>query len=238
MHVGRHPGGVERRLRLQCEHLFRQVQQEPAVAVGHRPQRRPPVLGHRQLAALGRLGPRQQLLQGGVVQPAQDEHLAARQQRGVQLEGRVLGGRPDQGDGAVLDHRQEAVLLGPVEAVHLVDEQQRAAAAGPPPARQLELLLQVGDAGEHRRQRHELQVRVLGQQPGDGGLAAAGRAPQDARRQPALGQHPADRAFRAEQMVLPDDFVDPVGAQPVGERTRRLGLEEAHGPQSSPAPGW
>ena len=59
-----------------------------------------------------------------MVEPAEDQHLAARQQRGVELEARILGRRADQGDRAVLDIRQEAVLLGAVEAVDLVHEQQ------------------------------------------------------------------------------------------------------------------
>jgi hypothetical protein len=46
--------------------------------------------------------------------------------RGVELEGRVLGRRPHQHHGAVFHHGQETVLLGPVEAMDLVDEQQRA----------------------------------------------------------------------------------------------------------------
>ena len=73
----------------------------------------------------------------GIVEPAQHQHLAARQQRGVELERRVLGRGADQRDRAVLDVRQEAVLLGAVEAMDLVDEQQRALAVlaalrGPP----------------------------------------------------------------------------------------------------------
>ncbi len=49
-------------------------------------------------------------------------------ERAVELEGRVLGGGADQHDRAVLDIGQEAVLLGAVEAMDLVDEQQRALA--------------------------------------------------------------------------------------------------------------
>ena len=51
-----------------------------------------------------------------------------RQERGVDLERRVLGRRADQGDRPVLDGRQQGVLLGLVEPVDLVDEQDRALA--------------------------------------------------------------------------------------------------------------
>ena len=62
---------------------------------------------------------------------AQHVHAAAREQRRVHLEGRVLGGGADEDDRALLDVGQEGVLLGAVEAVDLVDEQDRAQAAAP-----------------------------------------------------------------------------------------------------------
>ena len=60
-------------------------------------------------------------------QPAQHEHLRTRQQRGVDLERRVLGRRADQHDVAGLDARKEGILLRLVEPVNLVDEDDRAA---------------------------------------------------------------------------------------------------------------
>ena len=65
--------------------------------------------------------------------------LAAREQRRVDLEVGVLGGRPDQGQQPFLDRRQQRVLLGLVEAVDLVEEEDRRPparpAAAPAPAR-------------------------------------------------------------------------------------------------------
>ena len=46
------------------------------------------------------------------------------------LKGGILGGRADQDDVAALDVGQEGVLLGAVEAVDLVDEQEACAALG------------------------------------------------------------------------------------------------------------
>ena len=51
--------------------------------------------------------------------------LAARQERGVHLEVRVLGRRADQGHEPLLDRRQQRVLLRLVEAVDLVEEENR-----------------------------------------------------------------------------------------------------------------
>ena len=64
----------------------------------------------------------------------QHVHCRARQQRAVHFEGRVLGGGADEGQQALLDKRQEGVLLGLVEAVHFIHEQNGARPAAPAPA--------------------------------------------------------------------------------------------------------
>ena len=163
-----------------------------------------------------------------VVEPLQHEHLAARQQRAVQFERRILGGGADQHHGAVLDIGQEAVLLRPVEAVDLVDEEQRALAADAPLLRRVEHLAQIGDAREHRRKRLEMHVRRLGEEPRDRGLAAAGRAPQDHRRKPPLRHHAPDRPVGLQKMVLPHHLVEPLRPQPVCQGPWRILLEQAH----------
>ena len=96
-----------------------------------------------------------------VVEPAQHQHLAARQERGVQLEGRVLGGGADQRHRAVLDIGQEAVLLGAIEAMDLVDEQQRALAVLAALAGGLE----DPCAGRRRRKRPPTAARNAGPRP-------------------------------------------------------------------------
>ena len=53
-------------------------------------------------------------------------HLSSRQERGVDLEVGVLRRRADQRDHSLLDTGQERVLLRLVEAVDLVEEQDRA----------------------------------------------------------------------------------------------------------------
>ena len=55
-----------------------------------------------------------------VGEAAQRHDAAAREERGVHLERRVLGRRADERHGPVLDVRQERVLLGLREAVDLV----------------------------------------------------------------------------------------------------------------------
>jgi hypothetical protein len=55
---------------------------------------------------------------------------AAGEQRGVDFEGGVFGGGADEADAAALDVGQEGVLLGLVEAMDLVDEEDGARAVG------------------------------------------------------------------------------------------------------------
>ena len=81
------------------------------------------------------------------------EDLHPREQRRVELEVRVLGRRADQRHEALLDAGQERVLLGLVEAVDLVEEEDRAPPARAEPlARAREHLAHVrdgrGDGGE------------------------------------------------------------------------------------------
>ena len=52
------------------------------------------------------------------------EHAAAADQRAVDCEERVLGGRPHKDDDAVLHLGQQHILLGLIEAVDFVDEEQ------------------------------------------------------------------------------------------------------------------
>jgi len=104
--------------------------------------------------------------------------------------------------------------------VDLVDEQQGPLAVTPALAGGLEDAPQVGDAREHRRQRLEMQVGRFGQQTRDGGLAAAGRSPQDQRIELARRQHAAERAFGTEQMVLAQDLVQGFRPQALSEGCR------------------
>ena len=211
-------GRAERLGDLDREEGFGLVEQEAAVAVGAGDQRVARFRRDGQGAVLDRFGAADQLLECVMVEPPQDQHLAARQKRGVELEARVLGRRADQGDGAVLDIGQEAVLLGAVEAVDLVHEQQGLLSGAGGGLRLGEDLLEVGNAREDRRDGDEAQADGVGEQARDAGLAGAGRSPQDHRGEPARRDHPADRAVGAGQMLLADDLVERCRPQPVGER--------------------
>ena len=211
-------GRIEARLGREIGQVLDHVQQIAAIAVGELDQARTRLGIERQLVPDRSLGACDQRLEGLVVQPIEHQHLTARHERAGEREGRVLGGRADQGDRAVLDLGQQPVLLGAIEAVDLVDEQERGLAGAPPRLRLLVHLAQVGHPGHHRRELHERLTEAPREQTSERGLAGAGRPPQDDRAEPAAREHAPERRVRAEQMVLADQLVESLRPQPVSER--------------------
>lgn len=140
---------------------------ERSAAVAERPRReraerlrgdleRPPeALGVRKRAREQR--PHLLLRQG-----LQDKKLQARAERAGHLERRVFGGRPDQGQGAVLDEGQEQVLLRLVKAVHLVQKEERLPPLRAPLGRLGGDGAHLLDPSGHRGEPHEVRPAALG----------------------------------------------------------------------------
>src|SRR4051812_38495750 len=97
--VDRHPaveqlaelGGPERLLDLDREEGLDLVEEEAAVAVGARNQRLARIGSDRQRTLFDRLGTTDEFTQRFMVEATEDQNLAPRQQRGVDLEARILG---------------------------------------------------------------------------------------------------------------------------------------------------
>ena len=149
----------------------------------------------------------------------EDEHLRARQKRRIDLERRILGCRADEHDVACLDAREERVLLRLVEAVNLVDEQNRPPAGG--------AALQLGrrhdfadllDAGEHRAELHEMRAGHLGDDAGQRGLAGPRRSPEDDRLQEVALDRLAQGHAGREDVLLTDHLVERPRPHSFGER--------------------
>ena len=209
--------GIERRAQLGIVQRFGLVEQEPSIPIGRGDQRFARCRGQRQ-RPFQRFGPHQQLVQRRRIEPPQDQHLRSGEQRGVQREAGVFRGRADQRDRALFHERQEPVLLGAVEAVDLVHEQQRALAHLGCGFRFGEGLLEIGDTREHRADRHEPHPHGGGEQPRDGGLAGARRSPQDHAGKLARRDHSPDRPFGSGQVFLPDHVSQDARSQPVSQR--------------------
>ncbi len=164
----------------------------------------------------------QNLLDRVARQRLEHEDLRAREQRRVDLERRVLGGRADQHDVARLHARQEGILLCLVEAMDLVHEDDRAAAgAAPPILRRRHDLLDLLDAGQHRAERDEMRLGQLRDDAGERGLAGARRSPEDDRLQQVAFDGLAQRFAGAEDFVLTDDLVERSRTYALGERRPR-----------------
>ena len=153
------------------------------------------------------------------LQRLQLKDARAAHQRVVHLEVRVFRSGPDEGDRPVLHVRQQGVLLGRVEAMHLVDEQDGArlvvleAIFG-----LLDGLAEVVDAGEHRIERGEVRLGGVGDDAGEGRLARPRRAVKENRRHPIRLDGAAEKLALANEVLLPHKLVERTGAHAISQR--------------------
>ena len=133
---------------------------------------------------------------------------APREQGAVDREVWILSGRADENDGAVFDPRQERVLLGLVEAVDLVDEEDGFAAV------QLAQLTgfinglaNVGDPGQDGVDGNKMGAGGVGDDGRECGFARAGRAVENQGGELVGLNGAPQQAARAENVVLADVFV-------------------------------
>jgi len=148
-------------------------------------------------------------------------HGRAREQRRVDLERRVLGGRADEGEQARFDMRQEGILLGLVEAVHFIDETTvRRPEVWAAPARSTASRMSFTPPSTAEIAMNWAS-KASANQACQGCLPRARRTPQDHRMQPARFEGRAHGLARSEQVLLAYDFVEGLGPQALGQR--RLG---------------
>ncbi len=150
-----------------------------------------------------------------------------REERRVDLEVGVLGGRADEHHGAVFDVGQQRVLLGLVEAMDLVDEEEGPAAVEDEPLAGLaDESPNLGHSAHDRRDSHQPRPDRVREDASQRRLAAARRTPQQQRAQVAAFRDPSERSARADQPLLADDLVEGPGPHPGGQRLRsRRGSE-------------
>ena len=195
------------------------VDQAAGITIGPAQQFAPRLVveGHRRCLERGQAA-LEHLLQFLFIEWLQHVNPRPRQQGRIHLEGRVLGGGTDKVEQAAFHIRQEGILLGLVEAVHLIDEQEAGLAQQSRRFGSGHRLADLLDATEHRRDRQQLAAKAPGHQARQGGLADARRPPENHRMGlPALERH-AQRFARAEQMLLANHLVDVARAQPFRQR--------------------
>ncbi|MDA0139842.1 hypothetical protein OJ962_20235 [Solirubrobacter sp. CPCC 204708] len=168
-------------LRLGRGRILQRVERRAGVAVGVDQQPRERRLAERVGAAEAALGIGERALddlaQVVVRQRRERIDLQPRPQRADDLVPRMLGGGAQQRDGAVLDVRQQRVLLGLRPARDLVDEQDRHLSHGTALRRAGDDLAQIGDPVRHRVQRLERGRALPRDRLGDRRLPAPWRAP-------------------------------------------------------------
>jgi hypothetical protein len=143
------------------------------------------------------------------IERLQTKQRAATAQRRVDFEERVLGGRTDHRQGAVLDGRQQSILLSLVEPMDLVEEQDRAPAvladslAGP-----LDHVAHVLDPGIDSAHLFEDPFGATGDGQSQRGFPGPGRAPEDRAGQPVLFDQATEWLAWPDEVVLADDIVE------------------------------
>ena len=123
---------------------------------------------------------------------------------------------------------QQAVLLGLVEAMDLVDEQDRPAAVhGQPLSGGGDGRADVGDTGEDCRQGHKAGRHGIGQDPGQGRLAGSRWAPQEEGAQVSVFGRATERPTLPDKVGLADKLGKRARSHPGGQGLApRRGLEE------------
>ncbi len=153
----------------------------------------------------------------------QAEDPTAGEQGADHFEGRVFGGGSHEGDRPRFHVGEEGILLGAIQAMDLIEEEQAGPAllTGLPRRRHRRAhFLHSGlDPGKSR----ELRVDMLRQELREGGLADSGGSPEDAGGQGAGPQESAEGPFRAEEGVLPHDVLDSPRSHALRQRARRTG---------------
>jgi hypothetical protein len=114
-------------------------------------------------------------------QRLQDIDSTAREQRTVDFEGRIFGSGADQANASFLDMGQEGILLGFVEAMNFIDEDDgpRAVLAGAVGIGHD--LLDFLDPGHYGGELDEVSLGDTRNNLGESGLASSRRAPEDHR---------------------------------------------------------
>ena len=118
---------------------------------------------------------------------------------------------------------EERVLLGLVEAVDLVDEEDR------PLGVEREPLLgrrdgaaDLRDAGHDRRERDELRADRLGEDPGEGRLARSG-GPRAAATSDVRARRTPQRPLLADEVLLAFELLEASRPHPRGAAAARAG---------------
>ena len=149
--------------------------------------------------------------------------LGAGEERGDDLEGRIFGGGADEEDVAGFNVRQEGVLLGFVEAVNFINEDDGALGGAGFALGLGHDLFDFLDAAEDGAEGDEFAARNAGDDARESGFAAARRAPEKHGTEIVGFDLQAERFAGAEKFFLADEFVESAGSHAFGEGLQGCG---------------
>ena len=153
-----------------------------------------------------------------LLQRLEHEDAAARQKSAVDLERRVLRRRTDEDDASLFHERQESVLLCLVEAMNLVDEEDRALAVRRVLLRLLHDRANLLDAARHGGKVDETSLRLPRNDACERRLADARRSPEDHREDLVLGDELPEHLSLAHEVLLPHIVRKPLGTHACRQR--------------------
>ena len=170
-------------------------------------------------------------------QRLQHVDAAARKQRGVDLERRILGGSADQADVAFFHVGQKGILLSFVETVNLIDEDDGARAVLTGALGVGHDLLDLFNPGEHGGEFDKLRLGHAGDDLRQRSLARARRSPEDERTRVVAVDLCAQRLAGTDQVFLAGELFKRTRTHTVSQRScavggvigARSGLEKSHG---------
>jgi len=170
----------------------------------------------------------------------EDINLGAREKRGNHFEGGILRGRADEDDVAGFYVREKSVLLGLVEAVDFVHEDDSAMARAGLKFGGGHYVFDFLDARENGTESHEIGFGKAGNEASESGFAAARRPPEEHGAKVVAFDLHAERLAGAEELFLADEFVEGARAHALSERLigeQSVGVRFAGGDGSKEAHG-
>ena len=147
----------------------------------------------------------------------EDIDAAAGKERADDFKGGILCGCADEADGATFDVGEEGVLLGLVEAMDFVDEEDGAGAHLGGLFAGLHDLLDFFDAGEDGGEFEEGGAGGGGDDFGEGGFADAGRSPEDHGGGVVVLDLDAEGFAGGDEVLLTGVFGEGAGAHALGQ---------------------
>src|SRR5215469_2339121 len=147
----------------------------------------------------------------------EDVHLGAGEKRGDDFKGGIFGGRTNESDMAGFDVRKKGILLGFVEAMDLVDEDDGAVAGARLVFGGGHDVLDFLDASKDRTERDEICVRDASDEARERSFATAGRSPEEHRADVVAFDLQAQRLSWTEKLFLPDELVELARPHAFGE---------------------